>query len=301
MRHSFLIIFLSFCGMAFSAYAQQSLTPQQRYIEKYSALAVEEMNRSGVPASITLAQGILESRSGQSELAVKANNHFGIKCHNWNGDTIHYDDDKRNECFRRYASADASYRDHSDFLRYRDRYRFLFSLELTDYEAWAYGLKKAGYATDPAYPQKLIKIIEEYELYRFDVPLPESDVTYDVDETFGFELARKVYSINGVSYVRAMEGETYSSIAEAQGLFLNEILRFNELSEEELLYSGTVVYVQKKKKKAAEGMDRHVAEEDGESLRDISQKYAVRLGRLARMNGLPKEYKLKNGESVKLR
>ena len=145
-----------------------SVTPQDDYIRKYSATAVREMYRSGVPASITLAQGLLESRYGQSELAVKGNNHFGIKCHDWTGKKMYYDDDAKGECFRVYASADESFRDHSDFLRYRDRYKFLFDYEVTDYKAWAHGLKKAGYATDPAYPSKLIKIIEDYQLYDYD-------------------------------------------------------------------------------------------------------------------------------------
>ena len=144
-------------------------TPQQRYIDKYADLAVEEMRRSGVPASITLAQGLLESRYGQSDLAVKGNNHFGIKCHsNWNGAKMRVDDDKEKECFRKYRTVEQSYRDHSDFLRYRDRYKFLFDLDPKDYRSWAYGLKKAGYATDPSYPKKLINLIEEYELYKYD-------------------------------------------------------------------------------------------------------------------------------------
>ncbi len=143
-------------------------TPQTRYIEKYASLAVEEMYRSGVPASITLAQGLLESNSGMSELAVKGNNHFGIKCHNWSGKKMYHDDDRRGECFRVYKTADESFRDHSDFLRYRDRYKFLFDLNPTDYKGWAHGLKKAGYATDPAYPKKLIKLIEDYDLDQYD-------------------------------------------------------------------------------------------------------------------------------------
>ena len=131
------------------------------------------MYRTGVPASITLAQGIIESRSGQSALAVDGNNHFGIKCHNsWQGRTMLADDDRKNECFRAYDSAEESFRDHSDFLRYRDRYKFLFDYELTDYKSWAYGLKKAGYATDPSYPTKLIGVIERYQLYRYDKMKP---------------------------------------------------------------------------------------------------------------------------------
>lgn len=143
-------------------------TPQEKYIEKYGPLAVKEMYRSGVPASITLAQGLLESRYGLSALAVEGNNHFGIKCHNWKGKKMYYDDDRRGECFRVYASVEESYKDHSDFLRYQDRYKSLFENKTTDYKAWAYGLKKAGYATDPAYPSKLIKLIETYKLYEYD-------------------------------------------------------------------------------------------------------------------------------------
>lgn len=144
-------------------------TPQVIYIEQFSSLAVEEMYRSGIPASITLAQGLLESGYGLSELAVKGNNHFGIKCHNnWTGGRMYYDDDKKGECFRKYKSPEESYRDHSDFLRYRDRYRFLFDYKITDYKSWAYGLKKAGYATDPAYPKKLINLIETYGLHEYD-------------------------------------------------------------------------------------------------------------------------------------
>ena len=143
--------------------------PRLSYIEKYAALAVSEMQRAGVPASITLAQALVESGAGQSPLAVYANNHFGIKCHNdWKGKTMAVDDDAKGECFRVYDADIDSFHDHSDFLRYRDRYKFLFDFPVTDYKAWANGLKKAGYATDPAYPAKLIKLIEDYDLGRFD-------------------------------------------------------------------------------------------------------------------------------------
>lgn len=150
-----------------------SKSPQDDYIRKYAPVAVREMYRSGVPASITLAQGLLESRYGQSDLAVKGNNHFGIKCHDWTGKKMYHDDDRRGECFRVYGTADESFSDHSDFLRYRDRYKSLFNNEVTDYKAWAHGLKKAGYATDPAYPSKLIKLIEDYHLDKYDTMRPE--------------------------------------------------------------------------------------------------------------------------------
>lgn len=181
MRKTLLLIILSLTLSAFSA-PKQEKTPQVRYIEKYSSLAVDEMYRSGVPASITLAQGLLESRYGQSELATKGNNHFGIKCHNnWQGGKVYHDDDKKGECFRKYDSPEESFRDHSDFLRYRDRYKFLFDLEVNDYKGWAHGLKKAGYATDPAYPSKLIKLIEDYGLYRYDVE-PSDYGSFEVDD-----------------------------------------------------------------------------------------------------------------------
>ena len=165
-------ILISLCVFLFSAavYAVSTdKSPQEIYIDKYSALAVAEMYRSGVPASITLAQGLLESGNGRSELALKSNNHFGIKCHNnWTGGRVYHDDDAKGECFRKYNHPYESYRDHSDFLRYRDRYKFLFDYKVTDYKSWAYGLKKAGYATDPAYPKKLIKLIEDYDLHIYD-------------------------------------------------------------------------------------------------------------------------------------
>lgn len=168
-----------------------SITPQVRYVEKYAALAIDEMYRSGVPASITLAQGLLESRYGLSELATKGNNHFGIKCHNnWQGGKVYHDDDAKGECFRKYDSPEESFRDHSDFLRYRDRYKFLFDLEVNDYKGWAHGLKKAGYATDPAYPAKLIKLIEDYKLYKFDVA-PSDYGNYEADDVEEYVVKEK--------------------------------------------------------------------------------------------------------------
>lgn len=170
MKKIIFVISVLFSITAFAKSApSEKQTPQEIYIEQFATLAVEEMYRSGVPASITLAQGLLESGYGLSELAVKGNNHFGIKCHNnWNGKKMYYDDDRKGECFRVYPSPEQSYRDHSDFLRYRDRYKFLFDYKVTDYKSWANGLKKAGYATDPAYPKKLINLIETYKLYEYD-------------------------------------------------------------------------------------------------------------------------------------
>lgn len=327
---SFLLLFLCHVSVAQS--------PQHAYINKYSALAVQEMYRSGVPASITLAQGMLESGNGLSELALKGNNHFGIKCHNnWNGARIYHDDDAKGECFRKYSNPEFSYRDHSDFLRYRDRYKFLFDLDITDYRGWAHGLKKAGYATDPSYPSKLIKLIETYQLYEYDSKpadyghvaakvdktahknekkhseplkraLPESPnqieqpkkVTDRQRESFHFTVSRELYSQNGVPFVYSVEGETYKSIAQTYGLFHKEILKFNDLKEDEPLRPGTVVYLQAKKKKAAKGVDMHFIDSD-ETLRDIAQRYAVRLSAIYKINGFPPAYVARSGDCIRLR
>ena len=314
MKRFLTIILCLACGLSYAAQTPKS--DQDIYIEKYSALAVEEMYRSGIPASITLAQGLLESGNGRSELALKSNNHFGIKCHNnWEGKKVYHDDDEKGECFRKYPKPEDSYRDHSDFLRYRARYRFLFDYPVTDYRAWAFGLKKAGYATDPAYPTKLIKLIEDYELYRFDSiksvnasGLPVSPTVIEQAkplsdsqrEEFHFILSREMYSQNGVPFVYSVEGETYESIADSNRLFLGEILRFNDASKTDRLAPGAVVYLQAKKKQAAKGLDKHVIEE-GESLRDISQKYAVKLSRIYKINGFDETYVPKEGDIIRLR
>lgn len=315
-------------GLLSLAYSHAQNKDYVSYIQRYSDVAVSEMYRSGIPASITLAQGLLESGAGRSQLAVKSNNHFGIKCHNgWQGGRVYHDDDAKGECFRKYDHPEESYRDHSDFLRYRDRYKFLFDFQITDYKSWAYGLKKAGYATDPSYPEKLIRIIEQYKLHEYDtrsskgvqnsgdaqgsgdartLPLPPSqiDQTVRVDgsarEVFRFSLSRQVYSQNDVQFVYAMEGETYESIARSNNLFLGELLRFNDLSGKPVLEPGTVVYVQKKKKYAAKGLEMHVVEK-GETLRKISQRYGMRLKTLRKLNGLQNTSLIREGDILKLR
>ena len=297
------------------------------YIETYDDIAVSEMYRSGIPASITLAQGLLESGAGKSQLAVRSNNHFGIKCHNgWQGGRVYHDDDAKGECFRKYDDPKDSYRDHSDFLRYRDRYKFLFEFELTDYRSWAHGLKKAGYATDPKYPSKLIDIIETYQLYKYDTrkpavqksaagdsqqvsitpPLPPSQLEQVVrldpvkQETFHFSLSRQMYSQNGVAFIYAAEGETYESIAKSNGLFLKELLKFNDLKGKPELKAGTIVYLQKKKNFAAKGVEMHVIEK-GETLRGISQRYGVRVKDLCKINRLENPDQIREGDIIRLR
>ena len=290
-------------------------TPQERYVKQYADMAVKEMLRSGVPASITLAQGMLESGNGTSRLAVEGNNHFGIKCHKgWEGKSMRHDDDAPSECFRVYDSVADSYKDHSDFLRYRDRYKFLFDLERTDYEGWAYGLKQAGYATDPGYPAKLIRYIEDYNLARYDVlekaeevvvPLPphriEEPTVAMANEEFNFPLTRELYSINGVPFVYALEGETYKSIAKYYHLFHKEILRFNDLRRDQALLPGTVVYLSYKKNHSPAGLDKYIVAEDGEDFHAICQRFALKEKSVLKLNGLKKAPELREGDEIKLR
>ena len=293
--------------------------PKLDYIDKYSDIAIKEMKRTGVPASITLAQGILESNAGQSVLATKGNNHFGIKCHNdWKGKTMKMDDNAPKECFRVYPNAEASFRDHSDFLRSRDRYKSLFELKQTDYKGWARGLKKAGYATDPGYADKLITLIEDYELYRFDKgvkvsvkpPLeieepkvvqlePRPGMKYQ--ESVTFSTARKVYSQNGVPFVYSEAGETYAPIAASNGLFLKELLKFNDHEQELALEPGTMVYLARKKAQGPVGVNKYVVEKDGETLRDIAQRFGIRYAALQKLNIVLYGKTLEEGDTVILR
>jgi len=316
--------------LALISVCARAQSPQEEYIQKYSDIAVQEMLRSGVPASITLAQGMLESASGMSELAREGNNHFGIKCHKgWTGRSMHKDDDARNECFRVYDSADESFRDHSDFLRYRDRYKFLFDLERTDYKGWAYGLKRAGYATDPKYPAKLIKYIEDYNLARFDVisqeeeaVMPEAphkieepvavtsrtaaasssaDERVKASEDYHFAPSRQLFSLNGVPFVYAIEGETYGSIAKSNHLFKWEILRYNDVSKDASLPAGAIVYLQAKKNQAPKGLDKYIVAQDGESFHDICQRFGVKEKAIKKLNGFTGNVDLNEGDEIKLR
>ena len=312
-RISIIIALMALCLLSVSA-------PDARkvYIEKYSSIAVEEMKRTGVPASITLAQGILESDAGRSRLATKANNHFGIKCHNdWKGRTIREDDNQRGECFRVYPSEASSFKDHSDFLRSRDRYKSLFELEQTDYKGWAEGLKKAGYATDPAYASKLIKLIEDYELWRYDddapvslpspsrleesKPLAVAALREGFNESYTFSVQRQVYEKNGALFIYALEGDSYESIAKENSLFLSQILKYNDLSESKELTSGEVVYLSRKKAQAAPGLNKHIVDSDSETLWQLSQRYAIRLDALRKMNILLLGSGLQEGDTVILR
>lgn len=270
------------------------------YINKYSDLAVKEMKRAGIPASITLAQGILESDAGNSRLAVKANNHFGIKCHSsWKGKKIYHDDDAKNECFRKYKSAYLSYKDHSDFIKNGQRYQFLFDYKITDYKSWARGLKKAGYATDKKYAQNLIRIIETYNLQRFDSKKyakqqkklekkrekenKRSQEIVDYDNFTIDPFKGDVKQINDIDYIIVKKGETVYSISKKFDLMQWQIIKYNELNEDAIIKEGQILFLQPKKNKASVGLKKHIVKE-GETMYLISQKYGIKLKKLYKKN-----------------
>jgi LysM repeat protein len=308
IKRTFLLIVI----LSFAAHLSGQRISRQQYIDKFKNLAISNMTNYGIPASITLAQACLESGDGNSRLAKEGNNHFGIKCHNWTGETITHDDDARNECFRKYREAEESFRDHSQFLRYRERYKFLFDLDPKDYKGWAYGLSKAGYATNPMYPQLLIKIIEDYGLDAFDnitaeIPPPPSVIEKAEiytppagTELYGISLERSLYTRNGVAYIIATSDESYTSLAKEHKLFRSEILRFNDLDKEIPISDGTIVYLEKKKKRAEEMVEIHVTEQ-GDNMYSISQKYAVRLKYLYNLNKMKPGTEPAPGEIIKLR
>jgi len=258
------------------------------YIKTYSDLAMKEMSRVGIPASITLAQGCLESGNGNSTLAVKANNHFGIKCHDWTGRKVYHDDDKRNECFRSYPSAYDSYKDHSLFLSTRNRYATLFDLNPHDYRGWAKGLKKAGYATANNYSSLLIKIIEENKLYKYDLMVLEGGIGDEIETTedlpeHDYHTTREILVNNNIEYIVTEPGDTPESLRKELDLYSNELYKYNNLYKGVKLEAGQIIYLQPKRRKAAPGNEIHKVEE-AQTMYDISQRYGVKLKHLYRMN-----------------
>jgi len=302
----------------------QRITPEE-YIQNYKDIAMREMREHKIPASITLAQGLLESGAGNSALAREAKNHFGIKCHKgWTGDTYIMDDDEKNECFRRYKNAEESFRDHSVFLKTRGRYSALFDLEITDYRGWAKGLKAAGYATNPKYAQLLIDRIELYDLTKYDqialglmaddnqMPniAPEDELlelAYSPENRSIFELVdmtaekRFVYENNGVRFVFAKEGETPEQLAKAFGIKFKKFCEYNLLKrpDEMVFHSGDVVYLGKLRNRNWKAKRYTVAE--GETIRDLALRFAVKPERILRMNGLKEGERVSSGQVLWLR
>jgi LysM repeat protein len=293
----------------------------EEYVNTYKDIAIKEMIRTGVPASITLAQGIVETENGNSKLVKKSNNHFGIKCkETWTGPSVSHDDDAPGECFRKYENAEQSYVDHSDFLRTRKHYNFLFGLDPADYKAWAYGLKKAGYATNPAYPQMLIKYIEKYNLNDYslialgkikaDEPIyakadqsnvKENVVTTvvhqpvsapqqasdDVKETIKKPVVNYPtgeFKINETKVVYVTKGTSFLAIAQKYNVQLKWLFDFNDLKETEVLEQDQLIYLQRKRRVGANQF--HVVA-NGETLYDIAQAQGIRLDALLQLNQIP--------------
>lgn len=263
--------------VAFSLSAQQRNKAYEDYIKKYRELAVQEMKRYHIPASITLAQGLLESGAGKSELARKSHNHFGIKCgRGWDGPSVSHDDDARGECFRKYKHPKESYEDHSKFLRTGSRYAFLFNLKVTDYKGWARGLKRAGYATDPRYADRLIGIIELYHLDQYD-------------RKGGLQWMKKVgephqpYLANDLVYILARPGDTFSLLSKEFDISARKLRSWNELPKNYPFRGGEVVYLEKKRRKASQEHFVHIVKQ-GDSMYSIAQTYGIRLDRLYKLN-----------------
>jgi len=313
------------------------------YVNTYKGLAMAEEQRSGIPASIILAQGLHETEAGTSELVKQSNNHFGIKCKDdWKGQVVYHDDDARQECFRSYATAADSYRDHSDFLRRSSRYAFLFQLNPTDYEGWAYGLRKAGYATNIRYSQILIKLVKDYNLQQYTLiaigkmkPSEEvvltmpgapvvTPVRADVAATSGgvspssepvatkhepaagggglsgapeVSYPEGEFTINRTRVVYAQAGTSLLAIANQYELSLPRLLEFNDMKEQDVLVKGQLLFLQRKRKTGS--IEFHVARE-GESIYEISQAEGIRLDDLLQFNQLSPDSKLAAGQKVYL-
>ena len=306
----------------------QTITPEE-YIEKYKDIAIREMKRMGVPAAITLAQGLLETESGNSVLVKKSNNHFGIKCKStWTANGVTHDDDAKGECFRQYNTADDSYRDHSNFLRGSDRYAFLFSLDASDYKGWAYGLKKAGYATNPAYPQILIKNIEMYNLNQYtlvalseipkydktkykddvEVPMPvvKNENSAVLTSASASTFPEGVFKVDGKKVVFAKKGTSLLKIADDQDIRLVKLLEYNNIAEDGLLQEDRLIYLEQKPANAPAvvttapqqpaATKKHIVQPK-EGLYAISKKYGTSVQQLKDWNSLTSD-ELKIGQEL---
>ncbi len=306
-------LFLLLIGVNTQLNAQTAKNSTADYIRMYKDIAIEEMKLYKIPASITLAQGILESDNGNSVLARNTNNHFGIKCKaEWTGGKYYHDDDEAQECFRKYATVRESYRDHSLFLTTRAHYASLFTLKITDYKGWAKGLKQAGYATNPAYADLLISIIETYNLNAYDIGKDPADIIEKPDSTIvavkppDIQYVKTNDSLpqahddqeefqeiiltegnracnvnNGVHYIIAKKEDTYEKIAEDMGIILKELFRYNDAEKDFKPKAGDKVYIEMKKEDAEVAFHTVVS---GETMHSISQQYGIRLKSLYSKN-----------------
>ena len=324
---NYIVFFLLLASLSSVA---QNAEDVKSYIDAYKDIAIKEMQRTGVPASITLAQGIHESTAGTSTLVLQSNNHFGIKCKtNWTGESVKHDDDARGECFRKYSSSQDSYKDHSDFLKNSQRYAFLFNLPATDYVGWANGLKKAGYATNPKYPVVLIKLIEDYQLQDYtmialgktpdkmndeaalvtvvneNIPVPPVEIPQGELDSQRQEVIIKTqiypegeFKFNDTKVIYAKKGTSFLAIAKQYDIDLSKIFEFNEMNRMEEVTKDQLIYLQRKRKTG--NNEFHIVQ-PGESMHDIAQLQAIRLESLMEYNWIKKEDLPAIGEQLSLK
>jgi len=316
MKRTSIILFLILFSL--NLFGGDTIRPSRvKYITEHKDDAIRDMRKTGVPASITLAQACLESHDGGSALAREANNHFGIKCSDWTGPYFIQDDDTKDECFRKYNSTLESYDDHSLFLSTRPRYAFLFKLSITDYKGWAKGLKKAGYATDPNYADRLIKIIEENQLYLLDQE-KEIQLTASVkNEPISSEIEskpkkiyvpsvepieaineRKIYTKNGLEYVIVKKGDDLHSLAKELKLGYWQLPKYNEVEESTQLVPGQIIYINPKK---SEGFQAMYIVKPGDSLHSIAQEAGIKSKYIYKYNNLPEGASLEPGQQLFLK
>jgi len=305
-------ITVTFLFISLLAFSQSRNQAYLAYIEQYHQLAEKQQKEHGIPASIILSQGLLESGAGLSAFARESNNHFGIKCNDWAGAKFFHDDDQKGECFRKYDQVTDSYEDHAAFLKARPRYSFLFELNPTDYEGWAKGLKKAGYATDPTYAFKLISLIEVYDLHRFDLGESASENKSGNGEnttdnqnrgsmgTVKAFLNHLVVKVNGVKFVTSLSGDTYAGIADEFRISEERIRSYNDVNSTIVLKTGSRVFIALKKKKAPKDCLTH-AVQLGESYHSISQDYGIKLMSIYKLNKIPLSEGVRLGQVLKLR
>lgn len=297
-----LVLYTNF--FSFSQPAEYKMT-RSEYAEKYKDIAIKKMLEYKIPASITLAQGMLESDNGNSALAVYGNNHFGIKCHqDWEGDTYHQDDDKKDECFRKYKSVEESFEDHSVFLTTKSRYAFLFELKPTDYKGWADGLQEAGYATSRQYASALIKIIEDNKLYQYDrmaiLPIDKKSTgKVQKQQIVKHEFKRIIFLNNQVKCIVAQEGDTYYKIARELDMRLWQLHKYNETGQQTCLQPGDMVYLQPKRKQSRKE-EFHTAR-FADTMYGISQQYGIKIRHLYKMNNMHEGQEPQAGQKILLK
>ncbi len=305
LKYLFVVITLITSSISLFAQPAEKKLTREQYIDMYSEEAIDQMIKYKIPASITLAQGILESNNGNSVLAKYSNNHFGIKCHNWDGDKSYHDDDKKNECFRKYNSTYESFEDHSVFLTKHSRYAFLFDLDIKDYKNWAKGLKKAGYATNPKYADILITIIDKHQLDQYDQSYVitenrDSKSTSNHLELSEIEKHKHIVRLhlNNINYIIVNNKDTYYKIAKEFDMGLWQIYKYNDLTKNDILQNGDIIFLQPKRNRSKSLI--HIFKE-GDSMRSISQLYGVKLKKLHKKNKIAHSTEPNIGDKIHLR